>query len=214
MHRIWGQIECEDDSSASASRRRHEGTREAAQTGVEFLSDHTPTEPSSEAQDSLNAREDPTKRPQDEGAGMPDTDDSEDDEQAEGKFSWSAGSELHSKGKCRPCSYVGRQIGCMNGESCEFCHMYHPSRNRPRKAKRNRCKRLVSVLDSVDFGDRDQLTQVVTTLSGTNEYMKNLVKGRLRDHLSANPGVQLGVDLAEGISQTRNAADGDLITSL
>merc|ERR1719245_829862 len=63
---------------------------------------------------------------------------------------WSIGSSLHSsEGKCRPCHYVHTTVGCLNGRDCEFCHLPHTKKSRPRpcKTKRLQCKRIVNVLE-------------------------------------------------------------------
>lgn len=35
---------------------------------------------------------------------------------------WSEGSELHHEGGCKPCAWVWKANGCINGTKCEFCH--------------------------------------------------------------------------------------------
>ena len=37
--------------------------------------------------------------------------------------SWSAGAEHHEEGRCRPCAWHWREGGCINGVSCQFCHL-------------------------------------------------------------------------------------------
>lgn len=57
----------------------------------------------------------------------------------------SAGSILHEAGKCKPCLFVHSKVGCQNDKSCQFCHLAHRRREKPRpcKGKRDRYKSLI-----------------------------------------------------------------------
>eukprot|EP00928_Gymnodinium_smaydae_P039129 TRINITY_DN26802_c0_g1_i2.p1 TRINITY_DN26802_c0_g1~~TRINITY_DN26802_c0_g1_i2.p1 ORF type:complete len:341 (+),score=74.82 TRINITY_DN26802_c0_g1_i2:93-1115(+) len=46
----------------------------------------------------------------------------------------SVGSAEHNTGRCKPCAFVYREDGCMNGEACEFCHLCEQGEKR-RRAK-------------------------------------------------------------------------------
>ena len=59
--------------------------------------------------------------------------------------SWSIGSALHNAGKCRPCGWNWKTLGCSEGGSCVRCHlcgddafkMYRKDRLKGLKAKRS-----------------------------------------------------------------------------
>lgn len=36
---------------------------------------------------------------------------------------WSAGSELHDVGQCKPCAYHNREKGCSKAAQCPYCHL-------------------------------------------------------------------------------------------
>jgi len=48
-------------------------------------------------------------------------------------FELSRGSALHDIGKCKPCAFVHRPVGCMDGASCAFCHMCAPGEKKRRQ---------------------------------------------------------------------------------
>jgi len=111
------------------------------------------------------------------------SDDADADEavpEAEGE--WSVGSEGHAQGQCRPCHYVFAKTGCQNGRQCNFCHLPHPKRFRPRpcKSKRFKCKQLAAVLDQVLDDDPDSFQSVVDQLSSQGGYLNTVVKSKLR----------------------------------
>eukprot|EP00435_Cladocopium_sp_Y103_P015514 s1529_g3.t2 len=100
----------------------------------------------------------------------------------EGEGEWSVGSEGHAQGQCRPCHYVFAKTGCQNGRECNFCHLPHPKRFRPRpcKSKRFKCKQLAAVLDQVLDDDPDSFQNVVEQLSSQGGYLNTVVKSKLR----------------------------------
>jgi hypothetical protein len=59
---------------------------------------------------------------------------------------FSAGSALHEKGTCKPCLFVNTSVGCQNGAACDFCHLSHKRKSKPRpcKDKRERYRRLIA----------------------------------------------------------------------
>mmetsp|Transcript_100230 Transcript_100230/g.196794 ORF Transcript_100230/g.196794 Transcript_100230/m.196794 type:complete len:213 (-) Transcript_100230:154-792(-) len=65
---------------------------------------------------------------------------------------WSVGSVSHMPGTCRPCAYVNSILGCKYGSNCRFCHILEghsePPRMRPCKARRERLKRVMAVLEA------------------------------------------------------------------
>merc|ERR1719433_2363004 len=48
-------------------------------------------------------------------------------------FVLSRGSALHDIGKCKPCAFVHRPVGCMDGISCAFCHLCAPGEKKRRQ---------------------------------------------------------------------------------
>jgi len=65
----------------------------------------------------------------------------------------SLGSAAHDIGHCKPCLFVHTHVGCSNGSSCEFCHLEHKRKNKPRpcKGKRDRYRKLLlRMMDGVD----------------------------------------------------------------
>uniref|UniRef100_A0A7S0ZTI9 C3H1-type domain-containing protein n=1 Tax=Noctiluca scintillans TaxID=2966 RepID=A0A7S0ZTI9_NOCSC len=53
-------------------------------------------------------------------------------------------SNKHKEGTCKPCAFFAN-YGCPAGDNCDFCHLTHTRRSRPRpcKGKRMRTKKLV-----------------------------------------------------------------------
>lgn len=100
---------------------------------------------------------------------------------------WSAGSEFHNVGKCRPCHYVSTKAGCVNGAECLFCHLDHPKRRRPRpcKSKRAKCKRLAASLEVAASGP-EQVNAMATELSVQRGYLRAVFKSRMRQHEEAD----------------------------
>jgi len=48
----------------------------------------------------------------------------------------SAGSVQHGSGKCKPCAFVHRPIGCAAGSACSFCHLCEPDEKKLRKKQK------------------------------------------------------------------------------
>jgi len=94
---------------------------------------------------------------------------------------WSAGSEKHTDGMCRPCHYVHAARGCKDGKDCSFCHLPHVqssnrSRNRPCKTKREQCKKILGLVASVaGGGNNEQVQQVVQNVTCQSSYMQNML---------------------------------------
>jgi len=55
---------------------------------------------------------------------------------AERKARWSNGSAEHDKGKCRPCAWVWKPDGCVNGTACSFCHTCEVGQMKVRKKQK------------------------------------------------------------------------------
>lgn len=105
------------------------------------------------------------------------------DEVEENEGTWSKGSELHESGQCKPCHYVNTKTGCSNGEDCDFCHLSHQKKNRPRpcKSKRTKCKKMAGLLDQVLAEDPNHLDETVTMLATQGDYLRTVVKNKLRN---------------------------------
>merc|ERR1712039_421655 len=52
------------------------------------------------------------------------------------KPEYSIGSELHSRGECKPCAWFWRPQGCSNGEECRHCHVCDQTQVKIRKKAR------------------------------------------------------------------------------
>lgn len=48
----------------------------------------------------------------------------------------SVGSAHHDIGKCRPCAFVHRPIGCADGRACSFCHLCTPGTKKRRQKQK------------------------------------------------------------------------------
>lgn len=48
----------------------------------------------------------------------------------------SVGSAHHDIGKCRPCAFVHRPIGCAHGSACSFCHLCAPGTKKRRQKQK------------------------------------------------------------------------------
>lgn len=68
----------------------------------------------------------------------------------------STGSQLHDKGSCRPCIFFMKQVGCLNGKSCEFCHLRHPPRVRHRRHRKKASKERETGATADSDGDNDE----------------------------------------------------------
>lgn len=62
----------------------------------------------------------------------------------------SVGSARHDQGACKPCLFVHTEVGCQNGTLCEFCHLPHKRKSKPRpcKGKRDRYRRLLMRMEA------------------------------------------------------------------
>lgn len=68
-----------------------------------------------------------------------------------------APSEGHSTGECRPCVFVNSKVGCFQGGNCNFCHLPHAKKVRPRlRLTKERMHRLAQ---TGQLGDPEELQQ-------------------------------------------------------
>lgn len=93
----------------------------------------------------------------------------------------SVGSALHQTRQCRPCMYVSSKTGCIKGQDCQYCHLAHPKKNRPRpcKATRLQCKQLASMLDVLS-ADAEQMIKATEVLGDNAAYMRTVLRGKQR----------------------------------
>lgn len=133
----------------------------------------------------------------DEGGG--DSEDELQDEIAPAELS--KGSQLHGIGKCKPCHYVMSKLGCFNGADCEFCHVSHVKKSRPRpcKKKRLQCKRIMDMLDEVREQNPQELQTAVTSLGNKSAYLNRILNRRIRNR-SAGSSQSTPHGLAQGVS--------------
>jgi len=91
---------------------------------------------------------------------------------------WSKGSSQHDEGQCKPCHYVHTKLGCLNGKDCNFCHIPHTKKSRPRpcKTKRMQCKRIVSMLEAASAKDPEQFAEATQVLSSQSTYLQEVVR--------------------------------------
>jgi len=48
----------------------------------------------------------------------------------------SVGSAGHEVGKCKPCAFVHRPMGCTDGAACSFCHLCEPGEKKRRQRQK------------------------------------------------------------------------------
>jgi len=48
----------------------------------------------------------------------------------------SLGSAEHALGKCKPCAFVHRPVGCADGQACSFCHLCEPGERKRRQKEK------------------------------------------------------------------------------
>jgi len=69
-----------------------------------------------------------------------------------------AGSRAHDLGLCKPCAFVFKE-GCLNGDSCMFCHLCQPGEKRRRRKERLAQRRAFAAAKpmaaEVDTGKRE-----------------------------------------------------------
>lgn len=53
----------------------------------------------------------------------------------------SAGSLNHRTGKCKPCAFVHRDVGCADGANCTFCHLCGPNEKKLRQKQKSEAMR-------------------------------------------------------------------------
>lgn len=70
----------------------------------------------------------------------------------------SVGSLDHDLGKCKPCAFVHRPVGCADGRGCTFCHLCEPGERKRRQKQKlqrvqeRRHRRMAASATSADSG--------------------------------------------------------------
>jgi len=92
----------------------------------------------------------------------------------------SVGAIPHETGTCKPCLFVHTRIGCQNGVECDFCHLSHRRKSKPRpcKGKRDRYRKLILRAESegVDYRgimDEDLREIAAMTAQGQEQVQAN-----------------------------------------
>mmetsp|Transcript_63474 Transcript_63474/g.164734 ORF Transcript_63474/g.164734 Transcript_63474/m.164734 type:complete len:304 (-) Transcript_63474:121-1032(-) len=127
------------------------------------------------------------------------------DEQLADPGTWSRGSAKHAEGKCRPCHYVRTTAGCLNAENCDFCHLAHRRKNRPRphRRKRMQCKKYADMLEDAEANNPEVFREAIEGLSSRSAYLQSVVLHRLRDKAeTADAGTELADPSAPGASSS------------
>jgi len=98
--------------------------------------------------------------------------------------------ELHNSGRCKPCNFFAKKVGCTGGDSCAFCHLPHAEqkRARPSKVKRDRCKVIAETTTPTPYirepvaaavpGER--LKEMAERESLQGSYMRSILASRAR----------------------------------
>jgi len=60
----------------------------------------------------------------------------------------STGSALHALGKCRPCAWMWKAKGCLNGEACAHCHLCPEGELKVRKKVKETAMRMGALVPS------------------------------------------------------------------
>jgi len=152
-HVIWGCVERSDSSPSSSVRswnrqKNRVGAKEAVVSTqsvvqrydhITFCSSNTSSadtvsdEPTAGIRPKVAASLQRSKDPKGE-ADIEAEDADEGQEEQEGQ--WSIGSEHHEDGQCKPCAWVWKPNGCVNGRNCKYCHTCAPGELKARKKER------------------------------------------------------------------------------
>mmetsp|Transcript_38700 Transcript_38700/g.111239 ORF Transcript_38700/g.111239 Transcript_38700/m.111239 type:complete len:323 (-) Transcript_38700:211-1179(-) len=91
---------------------------------------------------------------------------------------WSAGTSAHGTSACRPCHYVHTTSGCLNGLNCEFCHLPHAKKTRPRpcKSRRVQTRRFGLVLEEVHAQQSDRFFGALNVVAAESAQVRELVE--------------------------------------
>eukprot|EP00929_Paragymnodinium_shiwhaense_P100738 TRINITY_DN63296_c0_g2_i1.p1 TRINITY_DN63296_c0_g2~~TRINITY_DN63296_c0_g2_i1.p1 ORF type:complete len:318 (+),score=42.01 TRINITY_DN63296_c0_g2_i1:95-1048(+) len=107
----------------------------------------------------------------------------------------SSGSSKHALGRCKPCAYLG-SLGkqCCYGNECRSCHFPHvrTGKRRPRKARRDQCKKAVANLSPDEAARIQRLALDRRHASNGLAYMNALLKGTDRTESRRAEGAEGG----------------------
>mmetsp|Transcript_30306 Transcript_30306/g.86499 ORF Transcript_30306/g.86499 Transcript_30306/m.86499 type:complete len:274 (+) Transcript_30306:91-912(+) len=102
---------------------------------------------------------------------------------------WSIGTAAHGTSACRPCHYVHTLSGCVNGANCEFCHLPHAKKTRPRpcKSRRVQTRRFGLVLEEIHLQQPVRFLAALRELAAESEQVRALLEGALLSAGSSQP---------------------------
>jgi len=98
----------------------------------------------------------------------------------------SVGSCLHGGGSCRPCLFQNTKVGCHNGILCDFCHLPHNRKTKPRpcKGKRERYRKLIDRIEqTIDDCPRQSCSAPKVQVGHGNEQFKAKVLSKLMQQM-------------------------------
>jgi len=148
-HVIWGRVETSDPSPSSSARshsrdqRPRKPNRGIGSDHLTFYSSGTSSaDKSDKTADVVNefgrtkvaSSLRPAKGHKSRGRKDKEEENKEGNTQQEGLPS--IGSEHHEIGQCKPCAWVWKPNGCVNGRNCQFCHTCAPGELQIRKKER------------------------------------------------------------------------------
>merc|ERR1719265_117889 len=127
------------------------------------------------------------------------------------RYQWSLGSAQHEAGLCQPCLFALTKVGCRNGSSCDFCHLGHKRKHKPRpcKGKRDRYRKLLARIESVI--DANPNVEVADTLQNlppsveANLELKAKLTARVNKHYQLVRELH-GIPTAQDNLQPRQAS--------
>eukprot|EP00927_Polykrikos_kofoidii_P062369 TRINITY_DN57179_c0_g1_i1.p1 TRINITY_DN57179_c0_g1~~TRINITY_DN57179_c0_g1_i1.p1 ORF type:complete len:333 (-),score=45.31 TRINITY_DN57179_c0_g1_i1:186-1151(-) len=94
--------------------------------------------------------------------------------------------EAHLAGTCNPCHWFTSRASCRRGDACTFCHYDHPKkerqkeRSRPRKVRRNQCRKEAEELSQIILTSTDEFLARVKALLKQGSYMQLVARSTLR----------------------------------
>lgn len=197
-HTIWGGI---DLTNSSVSHEEQEETSSSSQRvgmaqNSEGIDDATPP-CGHKIWGRVDLSSSPEVRQRLEGLDISEwsSDDKSSERKATEMVTLLHGSEGHENGLCRPCAYFVKTRGCNLGDDCDFCHLHHPSFDRPRpgKYRREQMKRLADAVYDAFSNDHARRSHRMEELSQRSDYMRTVIDAKVRNENSELPGGNAGL---------------------
>mmetsp|Transcript_91112 Transcript_91112/g.257398 ORF Transcript_91112/g.257398 Transcript_91112/m.257398 type:complete len:149 (+) Transcript_91112:1-447(+) len=81
-----------------------------------------------------------------------------------------------------PCAFTVARLPCQQGDGCGFCHLCYERqiKPRPRKAKRDRCKRAADKIDDLRRSDAEAFRERILALNKKGAYMNKVFGSKLK----------------------------------